>query len=109
MAAALARWGVHVTTARSDDEAFAGHDSAPPAPDLLLLDYQLDHGRTAFDALERLEAAWGARPITIIITASASGEAEARASRIGVPVLHKPVEPAELRALINQLRRQAAE
>lgn len=108
MASALARWGAHVEAFASDVDYLAGEADAP-IPDILLLDYQLDGERTGFDALEALEARWRRRPLTIMITASSSGEAEERAAAIGVPILAKPVEPAELRALIDQLRRRAAE
>ncbi|MEM8988133.1 MAG: PAS-domain containing protein [Pseudomonadota bacterium] len=109
MEAALGRWGATALTARSDEDALVKYGADLPPPDLLILDYQLDRGRTGFDVLQRFDAIWPRRPFTIMITASASGAAEARAAREGVAVLAKPVEPAELRALIGQMRRQAAE
>lgn len=107
--ALLTRWGCAPQCFASDKDALAATDGDTTLPDLLLLDYQLDHGRTGFDALNALETSWGRRPITIMITASISPEMKAEAERIQVPVLAKPVEPAELRAVINQFLRQAAE
>ncbi|MEO1015773.1 MAG: PAS-domain containing protein [Pseudomonadota bacterium] len=109
MTAALSRWGVSVQAFASDVDAVEAQSPGAPPPDFLLLDYQLDHGRTGFDALDALEARWDARPVTIMITASSSGDAEAEAATRGVPIVAKPIEPAELRALIAQLRRAAAE
>ncbi|MEM9169447.1 MAG: PAS-domain containing protein [Pseudomonadota bacterium] len=109
MTAVLTRWGASVATFLDDRNAVDALDPSGEPPDLLLLDYQLGGGRTGFDALAALQAHWGRRPVTIMITASASGAAEARAEALGVPVMRKPVEPAELRALISQLLRGAAE
>ncbi|MEO1243732.1 MAG: PAS-domain containing protein [Pseudomonadota bacterium] len=109
METALKKWGATVHAFTSDDAAVAQLGDHFSPPDVFLLDYQLDRGRTGFDALKRLEKLWGARPITIMITASSSGEAEKRAAALNIPVLAKPIEPAELRALIEQMRRRAAE
>lgn len=109
MTAALGRWGCETRAYVSDCEALADENLWASAPDLLLLDHQLDDGRTGFDALSALEKFWGRRPLTIMITASAAGIAEAQAAALNIPILPKPVEPAELRALINQMRQRAAE
>ncbi len=109
MTAALSRWGIDVHAFASDIAALEALGAGAAAPDLLLLDYQLDNGRTGFDALDALEAHWRTRPVTIMITASSSGDAETVAAARGVPIVEKPIEPAELRALIAQLRRAAAE
>ena len=107
--ALLTRWGCAADCFASDRDAIAALGPDASAPDLLLLDYQLDDGRTGFDALKSLEEFWGERPLTIMITASASGAPATEAAETGIPILAKPIEPGELRALINQLRRRAAE
>ncbi len=109
MQTALSRWGADVAAFKSGEAALASLSKEAPPPDLLLLDFQLDHGRTGFEALEALERVWGERPVTIMITASVSGDVEMLAKALDIPVLQKPIEPAELRTLINQLHRQAAE
>ncbi len=110
MESVLKRWGADVRTFQSDRGALGGvSGDVATMPDLLILDYQLDHGRTGFDALMALEAHWKARPVTIMITASLSGSAQEEAADMGIPVLSKPVEPAQLRALINHMWVRAAE
>jgi len=109
MESVLRRWGADVRTFQSDRQALDGGPGAVAIPDLLILDNQLDQGRTGFDALKALEDHWKCRPATIMITASLSGSAQEQAAQMGIPVLSKPVEPAELRALISRLRVRAAE
>lgn len=108
MEALLSRWGCKAQCFSSIEETLAAIDAKEP-PDLLLLDYQLDDDQTGFDALDALKTVWRKQPLTIMITASASDAVIDEAARAAIPVLAKPIEPAELRALINQLLRQAAE
>ncbi|MEO1136606.1 MAG: PAS-domain containing protein, partial [Pseudomonadota bacterium] len=107
--ALLTRWGCVPQCFTSDQDVLAETAAGAAPPDLLLLDYQLDDDRTGFDALKALETRWKRRPVTIMITASMSPEMKAEAEQARIPVLAKPVEPAELRAMINQFLRQAAE
>lgn len=107
--ALLTRWGCHPVCVPSAEQALVAIDRNHAQPDLLLLDYQLDDGLTGFEALQSIERALGYRPATLMITASMSAEMKQMANQAGVPVLSKPVEPAQLRAFINRLSRPAAE
>ncbi|MEO0400128.1 MAG: PAS-domain containing protein [Pseudomonadota bacterium] len=109
MTAILTRWGAEPITARSAEEALEQTGNVDSVPDLVLIDFQLDNGRTGVEALAALEARWGRRPPAIMITASSSGEGFAAAAAIDVPALAKPVEPAELRALMSSMLSVAAE
>lgn len=107
--ALLSRWGAQVLTASSGAAAEACYAAGAEPPQFVIIDYQLDDGETGFDALDALASLWGRVPDTIMITASSSGEAEIIAAARGVPVLTKPVEPAELRAALSQMAAKAAE
>ncbi len=109
MTAALSRWGCETKTYLSDHEALAAPDLWEAAPDLLLLDYQLDNGRTGFDALTTLSEHWGVQPPTIMITAASSEIPEEKSAKLNMPIVSKPIEPAELRALINQMHQRPAQ
>ncbi len=99
----LRRWGCSVETAAGGGEALsAGRQS----PDLALCDLRLGDDESGFDVLERLKARWGTRLHGIIVTADASPERIADAHARGYPLLHKPVRPAKLRALVEQLLRE---
>ncbi|MEM6414758.1 MAG: PAS-domain containing protein [Pseudomonadota bacterium] len=107
MVAALTRWGAKAEAVATADEALAL--SQKSAPDLLILDFQLDNGFTGFDALQTLTNAWQTQPPCLMVTASSSHDTAERAAAAGIPLLYKPVEPAELRAAIDGVRRVAAE
>ena len=99
----LRRWGCSVETAASGGEALSP-GRAPP--DLVLCDLRLGEGGSGFDVLDRLRARWGAGLHGIIVTADASTERIADAHARGYPLLQKPVRPAKLRALVEQLPRE---
>jgi CheY-like chemotaxis protein len=99
----LRRWGCSVETAASGGEALSP-GRAPP--DLVLCDLRLGEGGSGFDVLDRLKARWGAGLHGIIVTADASTERIADAHARGYPLLQKPVRPAKLRALVEQLPRE---
>ncbi|HSD43356.1 MAG TPA: ATP-binding protein [Burkholderiales bacterium] len=99
----LQRWGCSVETVASGGEALsAGRES----PDLVLCDLRLGDDEIGFDVLDRLKARWGTCLHGIIVTADASPERIADAHARGYPLLHKPVRPAKLRALVEQLLRE---
>ncbi len=99
----LRRWGCSVETAASGEEALA---AGRASPDLVLCDLRLGEGGSGFDVLDRLKARWGTSLHGIVVTADASAERIADAHARGYPLLQKPVRPAKLRALVEQLLRE---
>jgi signal transduction histidine kinase len=99
----LQRWGCSVETAASGGEALS---AGRASPDLVLCDLRLGEGGSGFDVLDRLKARWGTSLHGIIVTADASPGCIAAAHARGYPLLHKPVRPAKLRALVEQLLRE---
>lgn len=96
----LERWKCSPTAVQNRNDLAALNTGLPP--DLVLLDYQLDDGETGFDFLDVLVAIWGYQPPVILMTAEQDPNVETLAHERGVPVLAKPVAPAQLRALIRQ-------
>jgi signal transduction histidine kinase/CheY-like chemotaxis protein len=99
----LRRWGCSVESAASGGEALA---AARALPDLVLCDLHLGEGASGFDVLDGLKARCGTRLHGIVVTADASPECIADAHARGYPLLRKPVRPAKLRALVEQLLRE---
>jgi signal transduction histidine kinase/CheY-like chemotaxis protein len=97
----LARWGCEVDTVSCGGEALA---AARGAADLVLCDLRLGE-ESGFDVLERLKMRWEGSLQGVIVTADASPERIGEARARGYPLLHKPVRPAKLRALVEQLAR----
>ena len=73
-------------------------------PNGLLVDYHLDQGN-GIDAIVALRARCGEVP-AILITADRSPTVREQARAEGIQVLHKPIKPAALRALLAQWRVQ---
>ena len=73
------------------------------APQIVLADYHLDHGRTGLEAVRRLRQAAGSDVPSVIITADRSPAIAEAAQQVGCELLCKPIRPAELRALMLHL------
>jgi histidine kinase len=101
MTALLQRWGCTVATAADATEA-AMLAGATPAPDLLLLDYQLG-GTTGPALLPGLQQRWGILPPVIVLTAHGDADTRAELEAAGLRFMLKPVSPSRLRALMSRL------
>jgi Na+/proline symporter/signal transduction histidine kinase len=111
MRALLESWSCRVLLARGLGEAAALAVAGPLRPELLIVDYHLDQAGDGVDCVEALRRAYGADLQAVIVTADRSEAVRARALSRGIAVLHKPVKPAALRALLMRLlaTRDAAE
>ena len=84
----------------------AGRELARGPIDLILADYHLTDGVDGLQASQQLRAVRNGLPPVAMITADGSSELKQQARALGYPVLHKPVRPAALRALLTaRLRR----
>ncbi|WP_447731306.1 hybrid sensor histidine kinase/response regulator [Rhodanobacter soli] len=104
MRALLSRWGVDCRIALDVEQA-RGELARGPI-DLILADYHLAEGVDGLQALQQLRGVLGELPPVAMITADGSSELKQRARALGYPVLHKPVRPAALRALLSALLRR---
>lgn len=99
----LQSWGCDVITAASADLALAASAGRVERPDLLLIDLHLgDDQPDGILEIGKLRDAWGESVPAALITANRDPIVMARARTLGLDVLHKPVKPAKLRALIAQ-------
>ena len=101
MAALLGGWGCRVATAASHAEALDQVALAGRLPDLVLADLHLDEGPDGLDVVEALRQAWGHVVPAALVTADREPTLRVRARARQVEVLHKPVKPAALRALLR--------
>ena len=72
-------------------------------PDILLVDYHLDRGESGLELAEEMQALWGRRVPSIVITADHTQDAQTAADACGCKILRKPVKPAALRAVMNSV------
>jgi DNA-binding response OmpR family regulator len=70
---------------------------------LILADYHLGEGMDGLEALQFLGGKVTRMPPAAMVTADGSTELKQRARSLGYPLLHKPVRPAALRALLVAL------
>ena len=105
MRGVLRSWGCFVVTGESDAEVLADLAGDDRRPDLIISDYRLGDGENGIETIHRLRGAFRAPVPAFLITGDIAPERlrEARAS--GFHLLHKPVGPMALRAMINQLLR----
>ena len=68
----------------------------------VIADYHLD-GCTGADAIGMLRARFGTATPAMVITADRTPEVQQELDTLGVPLLNKPVRPAQLRSLLAKL------
>jgi PAS domain S-box-containing protein len=106
MEALLGLWGVRVLKARSGSEALAV--AAKVELDAVLVDYHLGEGINGLELLRRLNARRDFGLPGALITADHGADIALDARAHGYPLLHKPIRPAALRALLAAARRRSA-
>lgn len=100
----LTQWGCTVVAGASAEEVVSGLSRR--RPDLVLSDFRLKGGQTGLDAARRILAATGAAAPCVILTGDTSPERIKQAQQSGFRLLHKPVDPPILMALLRDLIRR---
>jgi signal transduction histidine kinase len=101
----LSGWGCQVMAAGSGAAALArlGDEQPGVIPDVIIADFHLDNGETGDQAVHEIRTKLGRTVPAIIISADRSEELKARLSGQKLPLLGKPVKPAQLRALLQTM------
>jgi len=100
----LTHWGCRTTRAMGAGDAFSGD-----APDLIVCDYEFPNGDTGLDILAQAAAAFGGPVNAVVISGNSSPEVQQAVAAAGLLLIHKPVQPAQLRsALLQAFVSQAA-
>lgn len=102
MKAMLSGWGCEVFTATSIAGAKSIMRHLDGDADAVLADYHLDNEVTGLMALEALAERFEGPVPGIVITADRTDEVAEEIKRGGYHLLHKPVRPAALRALLTR-------
>ncbi|KAF0103796.1 MAG: periplasmic sensor hybrid histidine kinase [bacterium] len=103
MRALFAQWGVPLITASGIEEALRALDAAGRAPALVLSDYRLPGGCDGIGVVARLRARYGGDMPAILVTGDTGEEAMRAVAASGLTLLHKPLHPAKLRALLSHV------
>lgn len=99
----LETWGLDVFACATESEAMGLLHEVDIAPDMVIADYQLDDGMLGSVAITHLRQRHGPLP-ACLITAHRDPDVAALCKDIGADLLHKPINPTDLRmVLLNRL------
>jgi signal transduction histidine kinase/CheY-like chemotaxis protein len=96
-AALLQRWGCIV-------QAETAPPLTPVSCDVILTDYDLGYGTTGADSIRQVRAAVGRKIPAIVMTGHDESRIREDMGEHAIPILCKPVRPAELRSTLASLR-----
>lgn len=99
----LTLWGCRVLSAESAQEALTRMAETGFVPEAIIADYRL-RGYTGTEAIAAIRHALGQTVPAAILTGDTAPERLREASASGLLLLHKPVQPARLRAALTNLR-----
>lgn len=106
MLALLGKWRCEVVAAESCDQMLEKLVSVQRMPDLIVSDYRLQGEENGIEVIARLREEFNAQVPALLITGDTGMEQLREAEESGLHVLHKPLNPSRLRALIANLRRE---
>jgi signal transduction histidine kinase len=101
MGTLLGQWGCRVRTAASRDAGLAMLEASGEVPDGLIVDLRLADGASGADAVDGFRSRYGADLPCIVMTGDITPDRLRDPAQRGLVVLHKPVAPARLRALLS--------
>jgi signal transduction histidine kinase/CheY-like chemotaxis protein len=106
MLALLGKWRCEVVAAESCNQMLEKLVSIQRMPDLIVSDYRLKGEENGIEVIARLREEFNAQVPALLITGDTGMEQLREAEESGLHVLHKPLNPSRLRALIANLRRE---
>ncbi|CAO3354397.1 PAS/PAC Sensor Hybrid Histidine Kinase [Azospirillum palustre] len=98
----LDTWGYQVLAAE-DVETVLAKLPGCPLPNVILSDYRLRDGWSGITAVRAVREACGVTVPAIILTGDTGAELMAAAKADRIRILHKPVQPNDLRRQIDSL------
>jgi CheY-like chemotaxis protein len=103
MGGLLRNWGCRVVTAVTPEAAQAAVSKVGAAarPDLVISDFHLNDGQTGITAIAKLRETYGAIP-AFVMSGDIAPERLREAQESGHHLLHKPVQPMMLRAMVSR-------
>jgi signal transduction histidine kinase len=98
----LRSWGCHVLTVGSARVALAGLAECNQSPDLIISDFRLSDGQTGIEAIEELRKSLNLPIPAFLISGDTAPERMREVRTSGYHLLHKPVRPRALRAMLSK-------
>jgi CheY-like chemotaxis protein len=107
MGSLIRSWGCGVITGDNESAVLAGLVGRGTPPDAIISDYRLRDGKTGIEAIARLREAVAAPIPAFLMSGDTDRDVVRQAEEKGFALLHKPVEPAALRAMLADALKQA--
>jgi signal transduction histidine kinase len=104
----LAGWGCTVHPTGASGDTWSLFADASPALDLVICDYHLGDDGNGIDLVKAIRAATGRETSAVIVSADTSDELRALAAAAHMPLLHKPLKAARLRAFLQLVAHNGA-
>jgi two-component system, sensor histidine kinase len=105
MGGLLRNWGCRVVTATTPEAAMSAIGAAA-RPDLVISDFHLADGQTGITVIAKLREAFGPIP-AFVMSGDTAPERLREAQASGHHLLHKPVQPMMLRAMVGRFLKSA--
>lgn len=103
MTAVFDQWGIDLAVGVDANQIKQDLEELGRVPDAILTDYRLRNGRTGIEAIAELRGAFGPELPAVLITGDTAPTTIQAIATSGLPVLHKPLKPAKLRAYLNHM------
>jgi signal transduction histidine kinase len=97
----MRQWGCAVLAVESAQELFDAAGPVAEQPDMLVCDYRLPDGMTAIDVIRRMRERCGCALPTVVLTGDTAVETLHAIHASGAVLLHKPIAPLRLRAMMH--------
>jgi len=97
------QWGVALAAGEDAEQVCAELRALGRPPDLILCDYRLGEARSGIGAVALLRQAFGLRIPAALLTGDTAPDTIQAIQASGLPMLHKPLKPARLRAFLSHL------
>ena len=104
----LQGWGCETVTVDSAEAALGLLVQLGRKPDAVISDYRLQGAGTGIEAIARLRGGYGSALPAFLISGDTAPEPLREATASGHYLLHKPVQPTRLRALLSQVLKSGA-
>lgn len=98
----LQDWGYRVLAVTSEAEAMEKLAAMQTPPSIILADYRLREGRTGTEAVAHIRDHYAVAIPSIIITGDTAPERLREAEASGFSILHKPIQPPQLREALRE-------
>lgn len=100
MGSLIKSWGCGVVTGSNESAVLDGLSRCGAPPDAIISDYRLRNGKTGIEAIARLREAVAAPIPAFLMSGDTDLDVVRQAEASGLALLHKPIEPAALRAML---------